>query len=100
MPRVCVLQAHPSASHALTAPAHKQISDQLFKTAAMVAAKAAAAAPQRTASLTLLGYTLNGWQMAASLVTRPDRLLPVRHVEPCLIVVLPLTFAHAAGFAY
>jgi hypothetical protein len=45
--------------------------------AAMVAAKAAAAAPQRVASLTLLGYALNGWQMAASLVTRPHRLLPV-----------------------
>ena len=43
----------------------------------MVAAKAAAAAPQRVASLTLLGYALNGWQMAASLVTRPHRLLPV-----------------------
>lgn len=44
----------------------------------MVAAKAAAAAPERVASLTLLGYTLNGWQMAASLVTRPAWLAKVR----------------------
>lgn len=44
----------------------------------MVAAKTSAAAPERVASLTLLGYTLNGWQMAASLVTRPAWLAKVR----------------------
>eukprot|EP00208_Stichococcus_sp_RCC1054_P002049 CAMPEP_0206145020 /NCGR_PEP_ID=MMETSP1473-20131121/26142_1 /ASSEMBLY_ACC=CAM_ASM_001109 /TAXON_ID=1461547 /ORGANISM="Stichococcus sp, Strain RCC1054" /LENGTH=636 /DNA_ID=CAMNT_0053541071 /DNA_START=476 /DNA_END=2386 /DNA_ORIENTATION=- len=44
---------------------------------AMVAAKAAAAAPNRVDSLTLLGYTTNGWQMAASLISRPIRLAQV-----------------------
>ena len=43
----------------------------------MVAAKLAAAAPHRVGSLTLLGYAQNGWQMAASLISRPDWLAQV-----------------------
>lgn len=46
--------------------------------AAMVAAKVASTAPNRVDSLTLLGYTTNGWQMAASLVSSPVRLAKVR----------------------
>lgn len=46
--------------------------------AAMVAAKVASTAPNRVDSLTLLGYTTNGWQMAASLVSSPVRLAQVR----------------------
>lgn len=57
----------------------------------MVAAKAAAAAPQRVASLTLLGYTLNGWQMAASLVTNPQQLFKVSSLFLTFLMTLGST---------